>query len=35
VTRQGANRLDTGADPVLFKPVQPRQLYEAMRAVLR
>ncbi|MBI3157635.1 MAG: response regulator [Burkholderiales bacterium] len=35
VTRRGPNRLDTGSDPVLFKPVQPRQLYEAMRAVLR
>jgi CheY-like chemotaxis protein len=35
VTRRGPNRLDTGSDPVLFKPVQPRQLFEAMRAVLR
>jgi CheY-like chemotaxis protein len=30
----GLQRLAEGADPVLFKPVQPRRLYEAMRAVL-
>ena len=34
IARTGLQRLAEGADPVLFKPVQPRRLYEAMRAVL-
>lgn len=34
VARPGLHRLAEGADPVLFKPVQPRRLYEAMRSVL-